>query len=151
ELDARSGRARHLRALPRLELDGMDERARRDVLERERVADPDVRARPRLDACADAQLRGREDVGLRAVGVMEQRDPRRAVRVVLDRRDLRRHAVLAALEVDDAVAALVAAALVARGDPAVRVAAALLRERSEQALLRLRLRDLLEGGDGHET
>ena len=100
---------------------------------------------------ADAQLRGREDVALRAVRVVEQRDPRRPVRVVLDRGDLRRHAVLPALEVDDAVAALVAAALVARRDPAVLVAAALLRERREQALLRLRLRDLLERRDGHEA
>src|SRR5206468_6750665 len=151
ELDARAGRARHLRTLARLELDGMDERARRDVLERERVADADVRAGTRLDGRTDAQLGGREDVGLCAVRVVEQRDSRRPVRVVLDRRDLGRHAVLPALEVDDAVAALVTAALVARGDPAVRVAAAVLRERREQALLRLGLRDLLEGGDGHEA
>src|SRR3954454_2210412 len=129
----------------------MDERAGWDVLERERVADADVRAGPRLDGRADAQLGGREDVGLRAIRVVEQRDSRRPVRVVLDRRDLGRDTVLPALEVDDAVAALVAAALVARRDPAVRVAAALLRERREQALLRLGLRDLLEGRDGHEA
>ena len=111
----------------------------------------DVGVGARLDRRADAQLRGREDVRLRAVGVVEQRDARRPVRVVLDRGDLRRHAVLEALEVDDAVAALVAAALVARRDPAVVVAAALLRDRLEQALLRLRLRDLLERRDGHEA
>src|SRR5262249_32348212 len=137
QLDPRAGRTRHLRALTRLELDRMHERARRDVLERERVADPDVSARARLDRRTDAELRVREDVGFCAVGGVEQRDPRRPVRVVLDRRDLRRYAVLHALEVDDAVAALVAAALVARSDPAVRVAAALLREGREQALLRL--------------
>ena len=54
------------------------------------------------------------------------------------------HAVLRALEVDDAVAALVTAALVARRDAAVVVAAALLRQRLGQRLLGLRLRDLLE-------
>src|SRR5207244_1414739 len=80
-----------------------------------------------------------------------ERDPPAAVGVVLDRGDLRRHAVLGPLEVDHAVAALVAAALVARRDAAVVVAAALLLQRLEQALLRLALRDLLEGGDGHEA
>src|SRR5581483_11218698 len=109
------------------------------------------RVRAGLHRGPDAQLRGREDVGLLAVGVVEQRDPSRPVRVVLDRRHLRRHAVLASLEVDDAVAALAAATLVARRDPAAVVAAALLRQRREQALLRLRLRDLLEGGDRHEA
>ena len=50
----------------------------------------------------------------------------RAVRfgIVLDRRDLGRDADLVALEVDDAVALLVAAAAEARGDAAVVVAAA---------------------------
>ena len=63
----------------------------------------------------------RDDVALLAVGVVQQRDPRGAVGVVLDVRDLGRHAVLVvATEVDDAVGALVAAALVAGGDPAVR-------------------------------
>src|SRR3954454_15876648 len=42
---------------------------------------------------ADLQPRRRQDVALLAVGVMQQRDVRRAVRVVLDRRDLRGHAV----------------------------------------------------------
>src|SRR5215831_128682 len=49
ELDTRARRAGHLRALARLELDRVDERARRDVLERECVADPDVRSGPGLD------------------------------------------------------------------------------------------------------
>src|SRR5581483_2164196 len=151
ELDARAGGAGHLRALPRLQLDVVHERAGRDELERQRVADLDVGRGAGLDGRSDAQLRGREDVGLRAVGVMEQRDARRPVRVVLDGGDLRRHAVLLTLEVDDAVATLVAAALVARGDAAVVVAAALLRHRREQALLRLGLRDLLEGRDRHEA
>ena len=94
-------------------------------------------AGPGLDDGADPQARGREDVRLGAVGVVEQRDPRRPVRVVLDRGDLRRHAVLDALEVDHAVAALVAAALVARRDAAVVVPAARLLQRLGERLLRL--------------
>ena len=91
---------------------------------------------------------GRDDVALLAVGVVQQRDPRRAVRVVLDVRDLGRHAVLVvATEVDDAVGALVTAALVPGGDPALVVAAALLGQRAHQRLLRRRPRDLDEVGD----
>src|SRR4051812_41383434 len=151
ELDARARGARHLGAAARLQLDVVDERAGRDVLERQRVPDLDVGGGARLDGRADTQLRRSEDVGLRAVGVVEQRDARRPVRVVLDRGDLRGNAVLQALEVDDAVAALVAAALMTRRDAAVRVPAALLRHRLEQALLGPRLRDLLERGDRHEA
>ena len=58
---------------------------------------------------------------------------------------------LRALEVDDPVAALVAAALVARRDAAVVVAAALLRQLLGQRLLGLRLRHLGEVGDRHEA
>ena len=75
---------------------------------------------------------------------MQQRDARGAVRVVLDRRDLRGNAVLVALEVDDAVLLLVAAADEARGDPALAVAAAGLRLALGQRLLRRRLGDVLE-------
>src|SRR6185436_14519209 len=99
----------------------------------------------------DAKAGRRQDVRLEAVGVVEQRDAGRAVRVVLDRGDLRRDVVLAALEVDDAVAALVAAALMARRDAAVVVAAALLGQLLGERLLRLRLRDLGEIRDGHEA
>src|SRR5206468_867936 len=78
-----------------LQLDVVHHRARRDVLERERVPRPDVRVRARLDLGADLEPRGREDVRLLAVRVVQQRDPGGAVRVVLDRGDLRRDAVLA--------------------------------------------------------
>jgi hypothetical protein len=58
-----------------------------------------------------AQPRWGEDVALLAVLVVQQRDPRGAVGVVLDVRDLGRHAVLVvATEVDDPVGTLVTAA-----------------------------------------
>src|SRR5687768_3696841 len=117
----------------------MDERAGRDVRERERVAGLDVRAGAGLDHGSDLEPRRRQDVRLRAIPVVEQRNPRRPVGVVLDRGHLRRHAVLDALEVDDAVTALVAAALVARRDAPAVVAAARLLDGLEQALLRLLL------------
>src|SRR5262249_54866402 len=97
------------------------------------------------------QPRGCEDVPLLAVRVVQQRDPGRPVGVVFDRVHAGGHAVLGALEVDDPVAALVAAALVPGGDAAVVVAPALLGQRREQRLLGLVLRDLLEVGDRHEA
>src|SRR6478736_2442503 len=130
ELDLGAGRAGDLGAATRLEV------GRRTV----------------LDGVALLQPVRREDVALLAVGVVQQRDPRGAVGVVLDVRDLGRHAVLVvAAEVDDAVGALVAATLVPGGDPAGVVAAAALAERTDQRLLRRGPSDLDEVGDRRAT
>ena len=53
---------------------------------------------------------GREDVPLFAIDVVQQRDAGRAIRIVLDRIDLGRHAVLVATEVDQPIPPLVTAA-----------------------------------------
>src|ERR671923_62078 len=151
ELHTGAGAARELPALAGLQLDVVDERAGRDRAQRQRIPWPDVGLRARLDGHAHAKPRGREDVRLRTVGVVEEGDVRRPVRVVLDRGHLRGDAVLDALEVDLAVAALVPAALMARRDAAGVVAAAPLLHRAGQALLRLALRDLFEGGARHEA
>src|SRR5439155_182247 len=90
------------------------------------------------------QAVGRQDVALLAVGVEEQRDARRAVRIVLDLGDLGRHADLVAPKIDHAVAALVAAAAEPRRDAAVMIAAAARRLGFEQRALRLVGRDLRE-------
>ena len=60
-----------------------------------------------------------------------QGDAAGAVRIVFDADDLGRHVVLAALEVDQAVVALVATADVTAGDAAGVVAAAAALERRE--------------------
>ena len=85
------------------------------------------------------QARRREDVALLAVGVVQQRDVGGAVGVVLDRGDARGHAVLAPLEVDPSVEALGAAAAVARGLAAERVAPAALRQALDERALGLGL------------
>src|SRR6185312_12324397 len=94
ELDASPRRAGDLRAAAGPQLDGVDDGAERDVAQRQAVARLDVTARARLDGVALLQSRRREDVALLAVRVVQQRDARRAVGVVLDVRDLGRHAVL---------------------------------------------------------
>src|SRR3954453_14637687 len=142
QLDAGARRAAELAAAPGLELDVVDDRADRDAPQRQRVADSDVGGLARGDGHADAQPRRGEDVGLLAVDVVQQRDVRRTVGVVLDRGDLRRNAVLAALEVDLAVQALGPAAGGAGGLAPVDVAPAGLREPLHQRLLGLAAGDL---------
>src|SRR5690606_23442981 len=87
----------------------------RDVAHRKGVAGTDLRALAALEAVADLHVARGEDVALLAVEVVEQSDPAVAVRVVLDGRDLGRHAILGATEVDQTVLLLVATTLVAGG------------------------------------
>src|SRR6195952_1692320 len=147
ELRGVAGGPGDLGAAPRTKLHAVDRRTDRDVAQRQVVAWLDVRGGTGLDRGALADAHRRDDVALLAVGVVQQGDARRAVRVVLDVRDLGRHAVLVvATEVDDAVGALVAAALVTSGDPALVVATALAGQRLDQGLLRGRPGDLDEVG-----
>ncbi len=67
---------------------------------------------------------GADDVALLAISVVQQRDVRRTVRIILDRGDLGGHARLVTLEVDDAVAALVTTTVVAHRDATAVVATA---------------------------
>src|SRR5690606_29918077 len=149
EGDAGAGRTAQLGAAAHAELDRVDVGAGRDVAERQAVARLDVGGVGRQHLVADLQPRRRQDVGLLAVGVLQERDAGRAVRVVLDPHHLGRHAGLVALEVDHPVAALVAAAAEPGGDPAVRVAAAGRGLLLEQLLLRLALGDRREVLAGH--
>ena len=138
QLRRNAGRAHELAALTGAQLDVVDHRADRNVLDRQRVADLDVGARTGFDRVADLETQRREDVALLAVAVVQQRDAARAVRIVLDRRDLRRDAVLGALEIDDAILLARAAAFVAHRDVAVVVAARMLLADLERATSRAR-------------
>src|SRR3954447_25895104 len=152
QLDAGAGGAGDLGAATGTQLDVVHRRTGRDVAQRQRVARLDVGVGAGLDAVALLQAARRDDVALLAVGVVQQRDARGAVGVVLDVRDRGRHPVLVmATEVDDAVRALVAATLVPGGDAPVAVAAALVVQRTDQRLLRLGARDLGEVGDRGAT
>src|SRR6185312_9752030 len=144
QLSLRTGGAHHLRAFARVQLDVVDEGTLGDVLEREGVADLDFSVGAGGHNIADLQADRVDDVALLAVGVVQQADARGAVRIVLDRHDLRGDAELLALEVDVAVGALVAAALVADHHGAGVVAAAGADDLGHEALLGGRLGDLRE-------
>ena len=146
-----AGRADELAAAAQRELDVVNGRADGDTRQRDRVADAHRRLRPALDRIADLQAERRQDVALLAVLVMDERDARAAVRVVFDGRDLARHPVLVALEVDLPVELPVAAALVPRGDAALVVATGMRLNRLDERLLGLSGRDLVEAGDRHEA
>src|SRR5262249_38784580 len=121
------------------------DRAGRDVAQRQAVPGLDVGARAVLHPVALLEAGGREYVALLAVRVVQQRDPRGPVRVVLEVRDLGRDAVLVRpAEVDYPVGALVPPPRVPGGDPAVPVAAAVAVQRLDERLLRLASRDLGE-------
>src|SRR6185436_6722675 len=150
DLHAGPGAAAQLAAAADLQLDVVHRGAQRDLEQRHRVPDADVRARTGDDRIARVQPLGREDVALLAVRVLQQRDARGPVRVVLDPGDARRNPELVALEIDAPVLPLVPAAHVAARDVAFVVAPARPLERLEQRLLRLRLRDFAEVGDRAE-
>src|SRR6187549_2780669 len=124
QLSRGAGRANHLAAFAFTHLDVVDHRAGRDVAERQAIAGANVREAAREHGVALLQAVGREDVGLLAVGVVQEGDARSAVGIVFDLRDASRDADLGTLEIDDAVALLVTTATEARGDAPVVVAAA---------------------------
>ncbi len=150
QLDRRARAPTELAARTGLQLDVVHGRTDRDVTQRQRVAGPDLRSLPALEHVADLEAQRSDDVALLAVEVVEQRDASVAVRVVLDRRDLGRHAVLVATEVDQAVLLLVTATTVTRRHAAVGVPSTGARLGLGERLLRLVAGDLREVGDGLE-
>src|SRR5664279_5966317 len=151
QLGGNARRADDLAALARHELDVVDRGAQRDVGDRQGVADPGLGFGTRDDHVADLQPVGQEHVALLAIAVVEQTDPGRPVRVVLDRGQAGRHAHLVPLEVDPAVVLLLAAAAVADGEPAGVVPARATRLGLEQGLMGLAGRDFLERRPRHSS
>ena len=108
---------------------------------------------PLSDLVAGAHTLRRNDVTALAVLVHQQRNVRASVRVVLDGGDLGGHAVLDALEVDDAVTLLVSTALMTNRDPTVVIATTLRRLLVEKRRMRFALVQLrrLDGNDESAT
>ena len=133
--------------LARLELDCVDEGTHGNLGQRHGIARLNVGAGTGNDGVADLEALGGQDVALLAVHVVKQGDASGTVRVVLDGSDLGRHAILIALEIDNAVLTLNAAALVTHGDATGVVTTSLDRQRLEKRLLGLGAGDLGEVRD----
>jgi hypothetical protein len=118
ELRRAAGAANQLPPAAGLELDVVDRRAQRDLLQRERVPRQDVGVGARGDHLPDAEALRRDDVALLAVDVVQQRQARRAVRIVLDGRDAPGDAGFVPAEIDLPDRFLVSTPAVADGDPA---------------------------------
>src|SRR5699024_10273135 len=127
------GGAGDLGATARPQLDRVDHCPARDVPQRQVVAWFDVRAATVLDRVSLVESPRCQDVALLAVGVMQQRDAGRPVRVVLDVRDLGGYAVLVVTtKVHDTVCTFVPTTLMPGRHPATRVPATLVVQRTDQ-------------------
>src|SRR5262249_50753840 len=122
ELGVGASGADHLATLKRLHLDIVDDRADRDVLHRQGVARLDVDIFASDYNVAHINTLRSDDVDLLAIFILQQGDEGGAVGIVFQALDGCGHIPLAALEVDDAVALLHAAAAPAGGAPAKVVA-----------------------------
>lgn len=118
-----AGRTDHLGTLAGQHFDAVNRRTHRDVADRQRVAGADRGFDARDQRGAHFQAARSDDVATLAVGVAQQSDVRRTVRVVFQTLDLRGDAILVATEVDDTVVLLVTAATVADRDVTVVVTA----------------------------
>ncbi len=122
----------------------MNLRTDRDVADCHRIARAKCRHFAVTNRVADLQAKRRDDVTLLAIFVLEQRNTRTAIRVVLDRDDFGTHIELVALEVDQTIAALMSTATMPhRNTPPVITSTTLTQWLGERAF-RPRFRDFLK-------
>src|SRR5438045_2003503 len=139
ELGISASRTCDLAALADLHLDVVDDGADRHVAERHDIARLDVDIVAGDHAVAHGQTLRRQDIGLLAVLILDQRDEGGAVRIVFQPLDDSGYVDLVPLEVHHAVGLLVATAAEANRDTAVIVAAAVAVLALGQRLDRLAL------------
>ena len=149
QLGRTAGAAGQLRALAGPEFDAMDHRAQGDVPQRQGVAHLDFHGFPGHHRIAHPEPFGMDDVALLAVRIHHQGDAGAPVGIVFHTGHLARHAGLVASEINNPVAALVAATLMAHRNAAGVVPAPFSPQGSQQGALRLVGGELLEGGDAH--
>ena len=151
ELCRNTGAADKLGSFADLEFNVMNGRTNRNVLQRKRIANLDVRFRTRNDLIADVQSVRCKNITLLTINIVEERNAGAAVRIVFNRSDTSRNPVLVAFEIDNAIKALMSAALMANGQTALLIAAAFFGQAFRQGFLRLACRNFIERSDGHET
>ena len=121
-------------ATTRLQFDIVDCHSQRHIPQRQAIADRRCSICPTENLHADFQALGGEDVTLFTVNVMQQCDPCRTVRVVVNRVDLRRNSILVAAEIDESVTLFVPSAAVPCGNFSLIIPTPRLRFTFEQLL-----------------
>ena len=126
------------------DLNIMDCGAERDRLERKGITHGGLGPFSGVHPCPDRESDGSEDVGLFTIGILEQGDASRAVRIIFDGEDFGGDSLFLALEIYQPVFSLMSAAAVPHGEPAVVVAAARPLPYRSKRLFRLVLGNLGE-------
>jgi hypothetical protein len=143
DLRTATSRPHHLGTTCHFQLHIVDRRAQRDSTQRETVTRLDVSVPRRNDRIANLQTHRPQDVALLPIDIMEERDSRTAVRVVLDARYFRGHTDFVPAKVDHPKTPLVAAATETRRNPAEVIPTARRRLRfGERPKRRVPLRQL---------
>ena len=134
-----------------MQFDVVDNSTNRDVGNGQRVAGQDIGIGTGHDLVTGLQADRRQNVTLLAILILDEGDVGAAVGVILQTQHGGR-AHLVALEVDDTILALVAAAAMTDGDAAVAVAAGVLLQGLDQRGLGTGLLvNAVETGDRHLT
>ena len=142
QLGRNSGAAHQLRAFADLHLDIVDDAAKGHVAHGKTVARLDINSIAGDDFVTDANTKRGKNITLLPVNIVQKSDVGGAVRVILNRGNLRRDINLLPLEVDKTVFALMSTANMPRGHTAIIVAATTFFQRLHQRLLRLILGQL---------
>src|SRR5438094_961969 len=108
-----SGAASHLSALARTQFDIVNCRTERNISQRQSIADKNVGFRPGNHLHADLQSNWLENVSAFPVGIAEQRDECRTIRIVFDGFDVSWNSDFVATKVDDPIMLLISPAAVA--------------------------------------
>src|SRR5271168_3116218 len=143
-------RSHYLSATPWIQFQVVHLRAGRNVPELHGISRKNVRAFAGGNRSAYFEPHGMQNVALLAVGIVQERQIRAAVRVVLDGRNRGGHAGLVATEIHFAILLLVAAAAMPNDDLALIVAAASALFRLQQIFFRRLLGDMALVQDGHK-
>jgi hypothetical protein len=129
ELSSAASRANQLSAATVFELNVMDQGTNGDIGQRQVVSRADLSLCAGDERIAHLYSQWGHDIAFFAISVEQQGQASGAVRIVFDRRDLRRYADFFTLEIDQANGAPVPTAAMADGDTTVRIPPTALAQR----------------------
>ena len=134
-----------------MHFDVVDFRTKRDVLQFQAVANFDVGVGARNDFHSNRQTIGAEDIALFAIGIADERNAARAIRIVFDRNDATRNTNLVTTEVDQTIALFVTTTVMTTRDATHVIAATRFRQFHHETAFRRLRSHIFSAQDRHET